>query len=85
MSTRREFLHGTLASAIALSGARVARGQTPAFKGDPFSLGVASGYATSDSVVLWTRVAPSPLEPGGGLQADVDVHWEVATDAQMRK
>ena len=85
MSTRREFLHGTLASAIALSGTRAARGQTPAFKANPFSLGVASGYATSDSVVLWTRVAPSPLELGGGMQADVEVHWEVATDARMRK
>lgn len=56
------------------------------FKEDPFTLGVASGYPTSESVVLWTRLAPSPLEPGGGLPRDavVPVTWEVASDSRMR-
>lgn len=57
------------------------------FKQDPFTLGVASGYPTTESVVLWTRLAPSPFEPGGGLARDavVPVTWELADDDQMRK
>jgi alkaline phosphatase D len=57
------------------------------FKQNPFTLGVASGYPTTDSVVLWTRLAPSPLEPGGGVSRDVvvPVTWELASDDGMRK
>jgi alkaline phosphatase D len=57
------------------------------FKQDPFKLGIASGYPTTESVVLWTRLAPSPFEPGGGLSRDavVPVTWELASDDQMRK
>jgi alkaline phosphatase D len=48
---------------------------------NPFRLGVASGFPTDRSVVLWTRVAPDPLAPDGGMPpADVDVQWEIATD-----
>jgi alkaline phosphatase D len=89
--TRRSFLAASLASAgtVALSGGwRAARAGAayPSFGGrDPFTLGVASGYPTSNSVVLWTRLAPWPLEPGGGLRADdvAPVEWEVATDDKM--
>jgi alkaline phosphatase D len=56
------------------------------FKANPFSLGVASGYPTPTSVVLWTRIAPSPLEPGGGVAPGVvPVTWELATDEKMSK
>ena len=56
------------------------------FSRDPFTLGVASGYPQSDTVVLWTRLAPAPLEPGGGLAAAsvIPVSWELATDEHMR-
>jgi alkaline phosphatase D len=55
------------------------------FSTNPFPLGVASGYPTPDSMVLWTRLALSPLEPGGGMpQEVVAVDWEVATDDRMR-
>lgn len=56
------------------------------FKSDPFTLGIASGYPTPDSVVLWTRIAPAPREPRGGVPADavIPVTWEIATDEQMR-
>ena len=55
--------------------------RAPSFAADPFALGVASGEPTSDGVVLWTRLAPSPLEPGGGMpQEAVEVTWEVADD-----
>lgn len=54
---------------------------------DPFTLGVASGDPDSTSVVLWTRLAPDPLAPGGGMPAHADagapaiaIAVEVATD-----
>jgi alkaline phosphatase D len=57
------------------------------FSRDPFTLGIASGYPGPDTVVLWTRLAPSPAEPGGGLPADavIPVSWELGSDAQLRK
>ncbi len=57
----------------------------PSFAADPFTLGVASGDPTSAGVVLWTRLAPRPLEPGGGLPPEaVEVGWEVARDEAMK-
>lgn len=49
-----------------------------------FALGVASGDPAPDSVVLWTRIAPDPLN-GGGIPAavEVPVRWQVATDPAM--
>ncbi|MEV2249260.1 alkaline phosphatase D family protein [Streptomyces sp. NPDC050147] len=53
---------------------------------DPFTLGVASGDPQSDSVLLWTRLAPDPYEPGGGLPNQrVVVQWELAHDALFRR
>lgn len=47
----------------------------------PFSLGVASGDPLPDSVILWTRLAPKPLEYGSGMPGrQVPVHWQVADD-----
>jgi alkaline phosphatase D len=53
----------------------------------PFTLGVASGYPRPDGFVLWTRLAPEPLAPGGGMSPDavVPVQWEVAADERMRR
>ena len=50
---------------------------------NPFLLGVASGDPLSDSVILWTRLAPEPTAPdgfGGMGAADVPVVWELASD-----
>src|SRR3954452_17123278 len=55
----------------------------PDLAGDPFTLGVASGDPAVDGVVLWTRLAPTPLAAdglGGMPSEDVDVVWEVAAD-----
>ncbi|WP_030397904.1 alkaline phosphatase D family protein [Kitasatospora purpeofusca] len=54
---------------------------------NPFTLGVASGDALGDAVVLWTRLAPRPLEPGSGLPPAgvVEVDWEIARDERFRK
>ncbi|MCG5212294.1 alkaline phosphatase D family protein [Streptosporangium soli] len=47
----------------------------------PFQLGVASGDPLTDSVVLWTRLAPKPLEPLGGMPyTRSKVEWEIAED-----
>ncbi|MEZ5207478.1 MAG: alkaline phosphatase D family protein [Acidimicrobiales bacterium] len=46
----------------------------------PFTLGVASGDPTPTSVILWTRLAPDPLNDGGMGPGDEAVDWEVATD-----
>ena len=48
--------------------------------GDPFTLGVASGDPTPTDVVIWTRLAPRPLDPDGGMIARTAVNWEVADD-----
>lgn len=47
----------------------------------PFTLGVASGEPSPDGMVLWTRLAPHPLEAGGGMPPRrVPVRWQVAED-----
>jgi alkaline phosphatase D len=57
----------------------------PRLADDPFTLGVASGDPTATSVVIWTRLAPRPLEPEGGMAAGrVVVNWEVASDDGFR-
>jgi alkaline phosphatase D len=54
------------------------------FASDPFALGVASGDPDPSGFVLWTRLAPSPMEPGGGMPAEtVEVRWEVARNETM--
>jgi len=50
------------------------------FSDYPFSLGVASGDPDPSGFVLWTRLAPKPLEGGGMPREDVRVEWQVATD-----
>lgn len=53
---------------------------------DPFALGVASGEPLPDGVVLWTRIAPKPLEIGYGLGRDpVVVTWEIAEDERLTR
>src|SRR5512132_2678452 len=82
--SRRHFLRGAgaLAPASLMTPTlnRRARAQVR-FTGYPFTLGVASGCPQPDSVVLWTRLAPSPLDDdgqGGMGDADVDVEWQVS-------
>src|SRR4029453_18046812 len=86
--TRRTALpgFGSVLVASSLPTAWLRAEEALKFSRDPFTLGIASGYPQTDTVVLWTRLAPSPLEPGGGLPgADViPVSWELATDERMR-
>jgi alkaline phosphatase D len=50
-----------------------------------FKLGVASGDPLPDGSVLWTRLAPDPLNGGGMPQRNVPVRWEVASDENMSR
>ena len=57
----------------------------PPFPSYPFSLGVASGDPTPDGVVLWTRLAPDPLNGGGLPDREIPVRWQVAGDENFRQ
>jgi alkaline phosphatase D len=76
MPTRRTFL--LAASALTLSSATPRLLAQPRFEKNPFTLGVASGYPQPDGIVLWTRLAPDPLNGGGMPDAAVEVAWEIA-------
>ncbi len=94
--TRRRFLGGLLAGvavAACSGGDDGSPGQraidvpnpeaVPDLPGDPFTLGVASGDPTPSSVILWTRLAPSPTKGGGMPDGDVPVRWQVADDERF--
>lgn len=56
------------------------------FDSNPFTLGVASGSPTHDSVVLWTRlVQPRGRSEAGLLAPVVTVRWEIAHDPQFKR
>ncbi len=58
----------------------------PRWADDPFTLGVASGDPTTSGGVIWTRLAPRPLEPEGGMSGTrIVVPWEVAEDDKFTK
>jgi len=85
---RRDLLLGLAATGLAgLAAPGIVRAASvPKFAADPFTLGVASGYPGATSIVLWTRLAPEPLAPGGGMpEAVVPVRWEISTDETFRK
>jgi alkaline phosphatase D len=79
-----------LSAGLGLAGAallreRPARAADITFADDPFTLGLASGYPEPNAAVLWTRLAPEPLVPGGGMpSAPVAVDWEVGSDEALR-
>ncbi len=82
---RRQVINQVLALPVlaALSGA-ARSGSVDTGSKDPFTLGVASGYPHSDGMVLWTRLAPIPDAPGGGMPGSpVQVTYAVATDPSM--
>ena len=84
---RRRWLRGAVAvTALACAGRPQRLLAPPSWSDDPFRLGVASGDPAPDGAVLWTRLAPQPLWPDGGMPpAPVAVHWEVADDAAFAR
>ncbi|WP_017313904.1 alkaline phosphatase D family protein [Mastigocladopsis repens] len=85
---RRRFMIGAGAMsglALATQCSRKVNAQST-FSAYPFSLGVASGDPLPDSVVLWTRLAPEPLNSGGGMPSEnFRVQWQVASDENMQQ
>jgi alkaline phosphatase D len=86
--TRRELLNvawklGAAAVLSPLASSRLLA--QPIFRSYPFALGVASGDPWPDSVVIWTRLAPEPLEGGGMPAANIEVGWELARDSAFRR
>jgi alkaline phosphatase D len=72
--------------AVVLPVMHTARAASASLPDDPFTLGVASGYPTDRSVVLWTRLAPAPVAPDGGMPPmDWEVDYEVATDERFQR
>ncbi len=91
--SRRRFLKRTgAATALAAMGAS-GTGTASArideegrFESDPYTLGVASGDPLPNAVVLWTRLAPSPLEESFGMPEEaVPVQWKVSKREDMTK
>jgi alkaline phosphatase D len=74
---------GALSSLPGLALAQAPDGR-PVFTSDPFTQGVASGDPDHRGFVIWTRLAPQPLEQNGGMpRQSVPVRWEVADDEGM--
>lgn len=88
---RRDFLRYLAAvSAIphipTFGAAETALNKSPKFSSNPFTLGVASGDPEPDGVVIWTRLAPAPLEANSGMPTEaVETRWEVAEDEAFSK
>ena len=82
---RRELLKAAGGLAI-FAGLSSRPGLAAPLRGYPFTLGVASGDPTADGFVLWTRLAPQPLEFGCGMpMRSQPVGWEVAEDERFQR
>ena len=85
---RRSFLAGAASLAAAAIWESRAQGITRRavrLADQPFQLGVASGDPSPSGFVIWTRLAPRPLEGGGMPDEAVEVAWQVAEDEAMSK
>ena len=86
---RRFFLLGGAATlggvALAAAPSWLSSAAEPTIS-NPFQLGIASGDPLPTSVVLWTRLAPKPLNGdglGGMPNATFAVGWEVSSNEQF--
>lgn len=82
MTTRRQFIG--IAGAALIGVPALLRAQTPT--ADPFALGVTAGDPSADGFVIWTRLAPRPLDAAGGMAPKpVPVTWQVAEDSAFAR
>lgn len=79
---RRQLLSLAVASAALISLPKTGLGRM-VWSSNPFSLGVASGSPTSQSMVLWSRLGRDALEQAGLSRAQVPVTWQLALDEQF--
>ena len=88
MVNRRRFLSGAALAtgSLLIAGCDGTRSRPEGgYTDDPFSLGVASGDPTSNGIVLWTRIAPHPLDPVDPASPPVSVGWEISEDPRFRR
>jgi alkaline phosphatase D len=87
LDRRRLLAAGGAAAALLIADRLAGAWPAPAQRsGYPFTLGVASGDPAPGGVVLWTRLAPQPLLPDGGIPArTVLVDWQIAADPRFRR
>ncbi len=82
--SRRQLLRlsAQLGGALALAGlsplAFPAARRLGSLPADPFTLGVASGDPTADSVVLWTRLSAEVLAQVGAQRDDIELGLEIS-------
>ncbi|PQO48120.1 alkaline phosphatase D family protein [Blastopirellula marina] len=88
LANRRQFVLGAGSLALlpwfdqCLEGAAK---RNASFSQDPFTLGVASGDPAPDGFVLWTRLAPDPID-GGGMPAEIyELTWELSEDESFQE
>lgn len=82
MISRRRFI---LTSGSVALATPVLSGLVGAARDYPFTLGVASGSPSPDGCVLWTRLAPDPLNGGGMPYGPVEVRYRVCSDDAMKR
>jgi alkaline phosphatase D len=76
---------GTMALSVAGSpAARAASAGSASVPADPFALGVAAGDPLPTGLILWTRLVNDPLDATSMPARDIEVRYEVATDALFR-
>ncbi|KTE21742.1 alkaline phosphatase [Sphingopyxis sp. H050] len=84
MLNRRNFL--ATATLAGLSAPAILRAEAGIFRDFPFGLGVAAGDPASDGFVIWTRLAPEPMAPHGGMPpVNIPVEWEVSPDSGFKE
>ena len=88
--SRRALLKGAALSSVgfAIPSAIAKVAARPAWRSNPFSLGVATGAPSADGFVLWTKLAPTPLSDdpsatGGMTGPSQPINYEIATDDAM--
>jgi len=87
LSSRRHWMAQTLGLAgsglatVCAPARAAAAGTDTAFTSDPFTLGVASGWPTEQGAVIWTRLAPQPMQDNAGLDpVAITVRWELTEE-----
>lgn len=92
--TRRRLLTAAGGSAAALAflldqptAASASPATPPRIREHPFTLGIASGDPLPSAVVIWTRLAPEPLDPLGGLppEKNIPVRWQIVSDEHFSR
>ena len=90
LSRRKWLARSGAAAAVTIAAPYVARfthASPQIARGDNiFGLGIASGDPLPGSIVLWTRLAPKPVEETGGMpNKSLEVSWEIAEDEKLTK